>query len=160
MHRERQMCMTSCDNFNYDIEDEYENKSNSISDTRTMSFFMNLNPATHQTIYETNSNHPCFLTNYDGKIIYFNELWYKMFKFMEYEVINEKPSLLHGSLTNKEICVNFTKNLYENDISDMENINYDRYGNAKSVYVSSNRINYNDDISNHIPYFFTTIKMV
>ena len=135
MRRERQMCMTSFDVGSYDIEDDYENNTTSITDTRTIKFFMKMSPLTHQNIYETNKHNACFLTNYDGKIIYCNDLWYNTFGYMEYEVMYKTPKILHGEFTDKDICINYTKNLYENDVSNMKVLNYDKYGNSYNVFV-------------------------
>ena len=139
MRRERQLCMTSMDYFDGgDIDDVQGN--NSITDTRTISFFMNIPPFTYQSIYEENKKYACFFTNYDGEIVYCNDLWYDLFEYVEYEVMNKKPSFLYGPLTNKKIWKTFTEELYENDVSNMENINYDKYGKTHSIIVSSRRI--------------------
>lgn len=160
MRRQRQLCMTSSDYFDEKKIDDYENKSFPIIDTKTMNFFVNISPSIHQSIYIENNKYPCFITNYDGEIIYCNDLWYNVFKYVEFEVIHKKPSLLQGPLTNIQICKTFTEELYENDISNMENINYDKYGKTHSIIVSSRRINFNNDISSHIPYFFTCLKVI
>ena len=161
MRRERQLCMTSMDFFDEEcIHNDDEMSTNHNIDTRTINFFIHICPLIHQSIYEQNKKNACFFTNYDSEIIYCNDIWYNLFKYMECEVMHKNPSLLQGPLTNKQICKTFTKKLYENDVSKMQNINYDKYGKTHSIIVSSRRINFNNDISSHIPYFFTSIKEV
>lgn len=174
MRRERRMCITSTplsqsvssnsslyEDFTDETEENhYDIEFNNMIDTKTMSLFMTLPTATHVYMNEQNQVYACFLTNCYGQILYCNDIWYKLFGFNKNNVIFKKPKILQGPLTNKDVSTDFTKLLYLNNDSTMKNINYDKDGNSYNVVVSSRRINFSNDSSFHVPYFFTCINKV
>ena len=50
MRRQRQMCMTSCDNYIEDNENQNENKDIDAINTRSIRFFLKLDPSMYQNI--------------------------------------------------------------------------------------------------------------
>ena len=138
--RRRQNCRISTND--YSCSDSNEDNHSIRYSYRLIDSFMQWDKKGLALFQEQNQLYPCFMTNRAGKIMYVNKMWQDLCLYSAEEVVSRKFDFLQGLDTDMSKCKRFQRDLERNGMSDMEIINYDKYGKKISLYVKANKINY------------------
>ena len=155
MRRKREFCIT-----NENSENSENNYYFLINNNIFEVLFNDINLENLIFMYNKNNNSAITLTNNKNEILYVNDKWIEICKYKKNEIIGKNINILQGKETNLIICKKFTQELYLNDVSSMNIINYDKNNNKININVQAYKIKYknNNYKNNNSPIFISIIK--